>query len=149
MCVRFRQIFIEIMGNVFKRLFRGEEKGADVAERLPMSIITLPQDTQVVLQLRKKLESYIARLNRQGSKSDDPSSREFRESIADTRYKIKLLSALFEGGSVDIFYLSTRIRDEDGEIFEDAFRNASGVIRDYAETGGKNVIGGAGLNIKP
>jgi hypothetical protein len=66
------------------------------------------------------------------------------------RYKIDITQALVEHGMLDREALKEKIKTEEGENFDEfSFNDAVGVIKDYIETGGKNVYGGTGLPERP
>ncbi len=88
--------------------------------------------------LRSKREQYKRRLERDRELCT-PYQDPLGPQLADTIYKLALLSVLLdsEGVEIDTYKWSIRLA-KFGYIHEE-FDNACGVIDDYIQTGGKNV----------
>lgn len=104
------------------------------AEKSP--ILVLPEDKVRVEQLRKKLEEYKQR-------ADPYRAPELQMG---TVCKIAVLERLLQDTTVDTWQLSLEMEETYGSGFDPwKFGTACGVIADYCNTGGQDVIGGTGL----
>ena len=106
-------------------------------------IIKLPKDAERVKQLQNKLEEYRKRLKNY----DDPYIQ------MDIISKIEILEQVLEQGQINVENIIPKIINKykskfDLKLLGYSFINACVVIDDYCQTGGKNILGGTGLNSK-
>ncbi|MCH7759007.1 hypothetical protein IID20_01480 [Patescibacteria group bacterium] len=106
-------------------------------------IIKLPKDAERVKQLQNKLEEYRKRLKNY----DDPYIQ------MDIISKIEILEQVLEQGQINVENIIPKIINKykskfDLKLLSYSFINACVVIDDYCQTGGKNILGGTGLNSK-
>lgn len=107
-------------------------------------IIVRPEDLKLVARLGLKLQEYTNRLETMemdpGNRYKSPEHPIFWATL----YKIALLKAVLEEGSVDTHEMSMTFYEK-GMINIKIFNGAAGAIHDYCLTGGKNVSDGTGL----
>ena len=133
------------MQNPFNKFLVKNPKEQKVSKK----IIELPTDEALVNKLKNKLQEYIKRL-KQAEVSMYQAPEVIAQNTNDTRYKIFVLGELLKEGKVDEEMLKEKVKvailKENQVIFdENSFNNAITVIKDYVETGGKNVSGGTGF----
>jgi len=110
-------------------------------------VISLPEDEKSVAQLKDKLQEYIRRREKDQVVIDDPykapeqKNRAIKDSW-DAYYKGTVLGRLLSQKSVDSEALENELEQSNGGSFsKTSFKSAVKIIKDYAETGGKNNIG--------
>ncbi len=112
-----------------------------VRERHPL--LTLPKDEEVRKALQEKLVKYRTRL--QGYGRYGSTDAEAAEIIADARFKIAIIEALFAKGSVNAPHLFLELITADRRASGDRFRRAFLTIQAYVTGNAGKVTGGDGF----
>jgi hypothetical protein len=108
--------------------------------------ITLPDDEDIIKALQDKLAEYRERLEKQ--RAEGP-YREPSRFSNDMEYRIAILEKLLTDEKVDAQKLSEEIREKYGDYLDTrTFENSSAVVKNYAETSGKDLKGGTGLKFE-
>ncbi len=114
--------------------------------------IELPTDPELILKLRNKLEEYKSRLAKHKERRKEFSENDPYKSpdqtfsiIADAHYKIAVLEAVLQGGSVDTQKLSDELAKKDETFSPSHFENACAVIDGYCKGETNQFRGGTGL----
>lgn len=98
--------------------------------------ITLPYDENLIIRLELKLQEYKKRYE----------IHRAPELQMDTIFKIVILEKLLLEWEVRTWDIAREwVKNNPSLCDGDAFNNACGVIRGYAENGGENLVGGTGL----
>ena len=100
-------------------------------------VITLPDDADLRSRLERKLEEYQIRVQ------DHPFSLRI---ALDSEYKSILIEELLEHGKVATWKVCNELAKKYSYVDSIYFVNACAVINAYCRDGGKELIGGTGLN---
>ena len=100
----------------------------------PSSVIRIGERRDVLVN---KLEEYRKRIGKHLSPADE----------IQLMYRIAILEELIKTGEVSADALLGQFMDTFRNVFNlRVFKEAYKIVKDYAETGGKNLVGGTGLS---
>ena len=107
------------------------------------SIIRRPSDPRLAQALKDKLPEYVSRLRVVRGRFPQDSLDEINRRVSDG-YKLMILEQVLDDLEIDTSEFLVDLLNH-GYVCLDNYHNAAFTIRDYCETGGKNIVGGTGL----
>ena len=123
----------------------GKKEKEEKKEFPELSDIELPEDEKIIKALKNKKEEYSKRIEEQIRKDPHFSP----DVMPDFYYRIAMLKELLTNKKINAEELSKKLKKEYGGLLNNrAFCSSYSVIKDYVETGGKNLEGGTGLKIE-